>query len=358
MKIIQMLPCLAYGDAIGNDTLALDRAIKDMGYETYIFAEAIDKRLPKDVAKTMESWEKLDDDDVIIYHMAVGWKYITYIQEETCRKIAIYHNITPPHFYEKYDNIAYNACREGLEEVRKLKDTFDYCLADSEFNKQGLINYGYKCKIDVLPVLIAFEDYKQKPAEHIIKKYRSGGHNIVFVGRVVPNKKHEDIIAAFYFYKKYYDPKAKLFLVGSFAEDNVYYRRLRNYIGELNLEDVIFPGHIKFNEILAYYKVADLFLCMSEHEGFCVPLVEAMVFDVPILAYDCCAIGGTLGGSGITFQEKHFLEVAGLMDHILRNEDLKRKMVDTQQKRLKDFDTQIVQEMFESYLHKFIGEEK
>lgn len=356
MKIRQVLPCLAYGDAIGNDTLALNAAIKEMGYSTEIFAEAVDQRLPKGTAKTMEAWTKLDDNDIIIYHLAIGWKYIDYIKREKCKKIAIYHNVTPPEFYRGYDDLAFKGCLNGIKEVKSLNQEFDYCLADSNFNKQELINYGYTCKIDVLPILIAFDDYKKKPADTVLKKYKGKGSNIVFVGRIVPNKKHEDIIKAFYYYKKYYDNNARLFLVGSYSEDNLYYRRLKKYIELLKLDDVIFPGHIKFNEILGYYSIADVFLCMSEHEGFCVPLVEAMMFDVPILAYDSCAISGTLGDSGITFENKSYIEVAGLMDRIVKDPELKKCIVKGQQKRLEFFEREKVQRMFQQYLKDFIGE--
>lgn len=356
MKIIQVLPCLAYGDAIGNDTLALDKAIKEMGYETEIFTEDCDKRLPKFTAKTMNQWRHLSEEDIIIYHLAIGWSFVDYIEKEKCKKIAIYHNVTPAHFYKNYNKIAYHACDMGIGEVKKLKNTFDYCLADSEFNKQDLIRYGYTCKIDVLPILIAFDDYRQEATKAIIEKYKGSGSNIIFVGRVVPNKKHEDVIAAFYFYKKYHDPLAKLFLVGSCPEGDAYGCRLKAYIRKLNLSDVYFTGHIAFKDILAYYKIADLFLCMSEHEGFCVPLVEAMTFDVPVLAYNSCAIEGTLGGSGLMFQDKNPLEVAGLMARILRDDTLKNEIIKGQKERLKDYDNKIVKNIFKNYLQTFIEE--
>lgn len=354
MKILQILPCLAYGDAIGNDTIALDGAMKEMGYEAEIYAEAIDKRLPKSIAKTMNQWVEPEKDDIIIYHLAVGWSYVSYIEKANCRKIAIYHNITPAHFYKGYSDAAYRACSLGIAEVKQLRNVFDYCLADSEFNKQELINYGYKCRVDVLPVLISFEDYYQKPTQSIIKKYNRRGTNIIFVGRVVPNKKHEDLIAAFYYYKKFFDPYARLFLVGACPKGDLYGMRLKDYVKKLNLKDVYFTDHIAFKDILAYYKLADLFLCMSEHEGFCVPLVEAMTFNVPILAYDSCAIKWTLGGSGIMFQEKKFVEIAVLMNRIITDQELRKQIIEGQKQRLKDFDNMEVKKMFEKYLHEFI----
>ena len=121
---------------------------------------------------------------------------------------------------------------------------------------------------------------------------------------------------------------------------------------------MIFPGHIKFNDILAYYKVADVFLCMSEHEGFCVPLVESMFFQVPILAYDSTAIASTLGGSGILFREKRMTEVAGLIDRVVKDPDLRARMIAAQDDRLKDFDNAVVMKQFFAYLNKFIASGK
>ena len=354
MKIVQILPCLAYGDAIGNDVLALDDAIKENGYDTEIYVEAIDSRLPKNTAKTILEFTDLSPEDVLIYHLAIGWKYLNLVKKQNCKKIAIYHNVTPPDFYYGYNQTAYEACKAGLEEVESLRDTFDYCLADSEFNKEDLIRMGYTCKIDVLPILIAFDDYKKTPSQKLMDQYKDGNTNIIFVGRVVPNKKHEDVIEAFYYYKKNFDPKSRLFLVGSYSEKETYYNRLKDYIAALGLTDVYFSGHIKFEEILAYYNIADIFLCMSEHEGFCVPLVESMVFDVPIVAYDSCAISYTLGKSGFLLKRKNSLEAAGVIDRVVRDKELKQLLITGQKERLKDFDREKIKTQFTNYLNTFI----
>ena len=356
MKIIQMLPCLNYGDAIGNDTIALYHALKENHYDTVIFSEAVDQRLPSHIAKTMDSWKKPAKDDVIVYHLSVDWKYINKIVQAKCRKIAIYHNITPGKFFKGYDEHAFKDCQRGLEEIGKLKNVFDYIIADSQFNKNDLISYGFKCKIDVLPVLISFEDYKKKPSKTILEKYKNApGHNILFVGRIAPNKKQEDVIAAFSLYKKYYDPAARLFLVGNYNRKDRYYRRLQGYVDLLHVKDVYFSGHIKFNEIIAYYCVSDLLLCMSEHEGFCVPLVESMYFKLPVIAYDSSAIKETLGGSGIVFEKKDYNLVAALMNRVLTDEPLRKQMIEDESKRLTFFDNNRIKGQFITYLNQYLA---
>ena len=155
---------------------------------------------------------------------------------------------------------------------------------------------GYTCPIDVCPILIPFSDYEKEPDRRVLRRYKGDGKtNLLFVGRIAPNKKQENVIRAFYFYHKYYSPDSRLFLVGSWSGMESYYERLCDYVKALGIaEHVVFTGHIRFDEILAYYHLADVFLCMSEHEGFCVPLVEAMYFHVPIVAYSCAAVPDTL----------------------------------------------------------------
>ncbi|MCL2335817.1 MAG: glycosyltransferase, partial [Firmicutes bacterium] len=129
------------------------------------------------------------------------------------------------------------------------------------------------------------------------------------------------------------------------------------YIQALDLSDVIFPGHISFAEILAFYRVADIFLCMSEHEGFCVPLVEAMMFDVPIIAYASSAIPDTLGDAGVLIDEKDPVLVSKIIDQIVSDPDIRRRLIDIQRERLKDFHEDIVFEKIYRVVSSFRGED-
>lgn len=355
MRIVQILPVLAFGDAVGNDTRALKDALISAGYETEIYAAAIDERLPKGTAKPFDMLERLEDEDIVIYHLSTGHEINYEISKLGGKKVILYHNITPPHFFKKYNKEAMYSCSQGLKAAKHLAKIADYAIADSEFNKQDLISYGFTCEIDVLPILIPFEDYEKKPNEKVLKKYRDDYTNILFTGRVAPNKKHEDIIESFYYYKKYINPKSRLIFVGGSAGIDHYYGQLEEYVRRLKLEDVIFTGHIKFDGILAYYKLADLFLCMSEHEGFCVPLIEAMCFDVPVLARDTTAIAGTLGGSGMLLADNDPFVAAEMMNRILTDDVLREKIIANQRKRLRDFDNRIVKEQFLRIIEKIIS---
>lgn len=343
MKVLQVLPTLAFGDAVGNHTRALELLLKDMGYETEIYALSIDKRLGKGKAKYIEDFPRLDSDDVVFYHLSTGSELNKAIPKLKCRKIVEYHNVTPPGFFTGISEELEERCQMGVEQIKKMSDAFDYAVADSEFNKQDLISMGYSCPIEVAPILIDFEDYRRKPNADVMARFQDDVTNIVFTGRIAPNKKQEDIITAFYYYKKYFNFRSRLILVGSGRGMERYLEKLKAYVKKLGLEDsVLFTGHVKFNEILAYYRVADVFLCMSEHEGFCVPLVEAMQFQVPIVAFDSTAIGGTLGGSGMLLKEKDPLLTAGVIDRLMTDVRLRNQVIEGQKKRLRDFSHEVV----------------
>lgn len=354
MQIVQLIPTIAYGDAVSNDTVALKDVLKGMGYKSNIYADSIVKPLDSKTALPLTKMPKLDKNDIIIYHLSTGNELNIKLAEYDCKKIVIYHNITPPEFFEGNDDFIRDINAWGLEGAEFLSDKVDYCLADSEFNKQDLIAMDYQCAIDVLPIVIPFHDYEKKPDKTIISKYKDGYTNIVFTGRIAPNKKQEDIIAAFYYYKKYCNPKSRLILAGSYKESDVYYHRLKKYVKEIGVEDVVFTGHIKFNQILAYYKIADAFLCMSEHEGFCVPLVEAMIFEVPVLAYQSTAIPGTLGESGFVVDDKDPIFVAKCLERMINDKELRNSIIERQNKRLQDFKYEAIAEQFKQYLNEFI----
>lgn len=353
MKIIQILPTVSYGDAVSNDALALDRIIKSMGLDTEIYVETAGKNLP---VKNIVNLKNISPNDIIIYHMSTGTDLNFSLGRTICRKIMIYHNITPPEFFRPYSHEMFALTNYGYMGLEYLKNTFNMCLADSEFNKSQLIEYGYRCPIEVRPVLIPLRNYRKAPDRYIINKYSDGWTNIIFVGRIAPNKKQEDVIKTFYYYKKI-NPKSRLILVGSWAGMENYYNRLKKYTEILGLDDVIFTGHITFDEIIAYYQVADIFLCMSRHEGFCVPLVEAMFFNIPIVALDAGAVPETLGESGILLPDNDPFYAVETISRILSDETFRRDILKKQKKRLSDFSYRKTGSLFRKILTDFINGE-
>lgn len=357
MKIIQVIPTVSFGDAVSNDARAISRVISEMGYKTGIYAENIDPRVKDTDVHKIEKLPKLYDDDIVILNHSTGTALCYKLPNVGGRKMMIYHNITPPHFFEPYSPVAAKLTREGYKGTEFLKDQIEYVMADSAYNAADLKNMGYSCPMYIRPILIPFEDYEKVPDPDVMKKFTDGYTNIIFVGRLAPNKKQEDVIKTFAYYKKNVNPKSRLIIVGSDSGMERYSRCLRNYAEALMVDDIVFTGHISFKAILAFYRVADIFLCMSEHEGFCVPLVEAMFFNVPIIAYDSSAIADTLGGSGILINDKDPVLVSMLIDRVVSDNALREHILEKQRERLKDFLYENMKECFIKGLNAFINKE-
>lgn len=382
MRIVQALTTLSFGDAVGNDTIAIMELLRKNGYaDTAIYAENLDARMATiEGVHKVEEMTGLKPDDIIIYHLSTGSNLNRKIKDYDCRKLVIYHNVTPANFYEKYSERTTRLCAKGRSEVKNLNQAFEAGICDSDYNRQELIEMGYKCPMAVCPIIIPFDDYKKTPDAGVVAKYGyisdatssnsassenpgnigvphvDGVKNIVFVGRIAPNKKQEDLIALLYTYKKMYPgEKVRLILVGSCNGMENYDKRLKDYVKLLELEeDVIFTGQVSFASILAYYSVADVFACMSEHEGFCVPLIEAMCFNKPVLAADYSAVAGTLGGSGILLEDKDMTRASFYLHELLNDAELSKSVVAGQNERLKDFSYESVSTLFMEQLNRFI----
>ena len=352
-RIVQFTPSIVYGDAVSNDIFAMHEVIESLNYRSEIYAYAIGKKLSATVKEIVNYVPKKTD--VIIYHMSIGSEISQMVKElDVAKKIMVYHNITEARFLKNISAEIYSRCKEGREQLKELSQCMDASLSVSDYNGDELKRLGYK-NVRTLPIILKMEDFKTtKPSAEIINKYNDGYANIVFVGRVAPNKKFEDVIKSFYLYNKYINAKSRLFLVGNPEGMSNYKNSLDYLIDELGVPNVIQTGKVPFPDILAYYRAAHLFLCMSEHEGFCVPLIESMLFDVPILAYESCAIPYTLGNSGVMVKEKDYTLIAETMNAILTDQKLKEELLKKQRERLAFFDGEKIKEQFKNELIRII----
>lgn len=333
MNVHQILPNISPGDAIGNEVLLIQKLLREKGHTSDIFCEAYHPDVSARIYQKYAS--RSGRDTILIYHHSVGSPISEFIAGLPDKKIMIYHNITSPSYFEGIDDHLAYLLQKGRAELPVLAPCISMALGVSEYNRKELEECGYT-RTGVLPILIDFARYPA-PNPKILEKYSDGRTNILFVGRISPNKRFEDIIRTFYYYKKI-NPSARLLLPGSYERMERYHQSLRDLAGDLNLMDVIFPGKVSFDELVAYYQVADIFLCMSEHEGFNVPVVECMQYGVPVLAYNACAIPYTLGNAGVLINIKNFEEVAEMIDIILTDDALRAQLVKTQSRRLLDFD--------------------
>lgn len=349
LRIHQILTSISYGDAISNDVLEIKNILDSWGYESMIFSRHIHPKLVHLTQFYTEYQKYSSPENILIFHFSIGSEVSEFVKTLPDKKIIIYHNITPHRYFEGINDTLVQFLKDGRKELEEYAGIADLALGDSEFNRKELEELSFK-NTGVLPIIIDFEIYKQEPDKKVMKKFKEKNINFLFVGRLSPNKKQEDIIKTFYYYNKFINSRSRLFLVGSYVGTEKYYAQLQNLVKQLNLKNVHIIGQVDFTELLAYYKLADVFLSMSEHEGFCVPLIESMYFGIPIVAYDSTAIPYTLGDSGILFKEKRYEEVAELVNFLLKNKGIKERIIDNQRKKLEDFEKSKVMGILRGYI--------
>lgn len=357
MKIYQVAFSISPGDGISNCIRAIDRVLKEKGYETQILTSFFDPRVEN--LREDYSLSLIKEDDVVLYHIASYSKIADDFAKMKCKRAIMYHNITPPEFLKGYSALDAFRTSRGLSQLRPLSKNCDLAIAVSEFNRQDLLSYGFNPDTTVTcPYITDLASHDLPPDEGILNQYKGKkGANIMFAGRVVSHKRFEDVIKTFYYYKNFVDKDARLFLCGGLSSPK-YYAQLAGLIHELQLPDVIFTNHIKFQELLAYYRLADVFVCMSEHEGFCVPLLEAMYFDVPIVAYSAAAIPETLGGAGILLKEKDFIAASEAIRKLQEDGEFRQGIIDAQRKRLNELSMDKTIDAFLKVFIPFIQGEK
>jgi glycosyltransferase involved in cell wall biosynthesis len=353
--IYQVLPTLSYGDAVSNHAIALAKLMRFQGFPNRICAENIHPKLSLFCQLVSKIKEQIHSSDVVIYHMSTGSDLNRWFRDLKCRKILIYHNITPPEFFEPYSESLANLTRRGREDLAELAAVTDISIADSEYNAQELVELGFQ-NVSVVPILLPFSDLLTPPDPVVLDQMSDGKMNLLFVGRISPNKAQEDVIRVFSEYHKKHCPASRLILAGSEIGMESYYSELRTLTDQLDIrEDVVFTSHISFPQLLAYYRTADAFICMSYHEGFCVPLVESMFFGIPIFARKTTAIPGTLGRSGVQFDEADYEQIAVEIHGVMTDPVKRGTILQMQRDQLQNFDNTRIEELFIGKITNFLA---
>ena len=332
-RVHQVLAALSYGDAIGNEALAIQRHFRNAGFESDIFAERVHPRMASFARPLWEYSEVSAPDTICVFHFSIGSAAGRLVYHAPDRLVCIYHNITPAHFFLGFHNHLAGLCHHGRRELAAFAGRAELALGDSEFNRKELEAAGYT-RTGVLPVVLDLDLLRSEPAAVVKRMYSDDRENLLFVGRVIPNKRIEDLVRAFAVYQRYSNSRSRLLVVGDYRGHERYFDRLQEMIRRFDLDEVVFPGHVDSDDLLAYYSSADLFLCLSDHEGFCVPLVEAMSFGLPVLAYDAGAVAETLRGGGVLLKEKEPEVVAELIHVVSRDGALRKAVVATQERAM------------------------
>jgi glycosyltransferase involved in cell wall biosynthesis len=328
-SVHQVLATLGYGDAIGNEVLASQRVLRGAGYTSEIFIETADPRLEDLTLDYREMVGRVKPDDILIHHFSIGSRASRTAYALPGRMILVYHNITPPEYFLRVHNDLVKSCYHGRRELMAYTSRVALALGDSEYNRNELESLGFPSTA-VLPVVPGFVHLDVKPDRSLAGTFDDEWTNIMFVGRVIPNKKFEDVITAFHAYRTRHNPRSRLLLVGSYGGFEKYFAMLQQLVSRLGTPDVHFLGHVRNEELTALYDVADLFLCASEHEGFCVPLIEAFYKRVPVLAYAATAVPATMDGGGVLYETKDPLQIADVMAAILDDPRLEQAVLASQ----------------------------
>jgi glycosyltransferase involved in cell wall biosynthesis len=355
-EVHQLVASFRRGDAIGNATIALRDTLSAWGYKSEVFTYHRDSMSRDQVRRSTEFEQRCPPGQVLIYHYGIHSEVSELFLQYRGKKILLYHNITPAHFFDGYSNLHVQLINLGRAQLPNLVQASDLCLGDSRYNCIELEQYGARdCR--VLPILMDLDSMSQiTPDPTVLRCFGDTRPTIIFVGRPVPNKRQDDIIRVFAHYRHTFAANARLVLVGGSDETNQYEEELHQLVQTLGLDgDVTFTGHVSDQQLIAYYRAADAFLSMSEHEGFGVPLLEAMYFDIPVIAYAAAAVPYTMGRAGIVMREKNIVQIAERLHHVMEDRDFRAEILAGQRRRLRDFAPSKVQAMLRLYLDELLA---
>ena len=342
MKIIQVLDALDYGDGVSNDVIHKDILLKKMGYTSEIYSKWVHENVKK-YWRNIETLQ-VEENDILIHHYSGVPHILNYVKEKKCKKVLVYHNVTPKKFL-----MGGNDTEQALEILKSNSDIYDYFVGDSQFNVDDLRKMGIDKECDILPILLDFGKTSNGKIEDITT-------NFLFVGRIAPNKKQEDIIDIFAYYYEYIDANCHLYLIGNYQGNEGYFRTLQEKLENLECKaHVHFTGKIADEELDNYYRKADVFICMSEHEGFCIPILEGMYYNLPIIAFNACAVPETMGDAGILTYTKEPEIVARLIYLVLSDGGLREVLLQKQRERVEAFTESNICKKLEKLIEKWRG---
>jgi glycosyltransferase involved in cell wall biosynthesis len=348
----QMLPDFSYGDAIGNDVLAIQKALRSWGFASEIFSEHVHPKL-RHLARPWQTYASgAGAEDVLIFHFSTGHALSEAVPALPGRKVLRYHNITPDHFLEELSPDAARRARMGRKQLPALAQAVELGLGVSGYNCAELREAGCP-DTAMVPILLDLDQLETAPDPVVLTRFKERGPNLLHVGRIVPNKCVEDLIKTQYWLSKIM-PGARLLLVGGGMEMS-YGLGLRELVTDLGVPGVHFAGHVTDAQLMAYYRVGHLYLCQSEHEGFCVPLVESMHFGLPIVAHASTGVPGTLDGGGVLLEGKDHVRTAEVCARILGDDSLRASLGEKARKRLERFRPDKVAEELKQVLVKHLG---
>ncbi len=348
-RIDQVIPTLASRDAIGGHVMQLRDLLRSRGYRSDIFyanasADRIDEGLP-----ITRIGDPPGNGRVLLYQLSIGSGVADIFRERPERKFVNYHNITPADLLEAWMPAVGEEVRCGRAQLRDLAPVTEFAIADSGFNEQELRDAGYRSTTTV-PLLIDPEDFTGSPdprlSARLDRQRSAGGADLLFVGKVSPHKGQHDLVKALAAYRRLYDPLARLHIVGGAISDD-YREAVLRFADELGLAEAVeMAGSVTHEELIAYYSACDVFLCLSNHEGFCVPLLESMYHRLPIVSYANTAVPETVRQAGLILPDKEPARVAAAVHRVVTDSRLRDELAAAAAERVDWFALSRVQDGF------------
>lgn len=344
--IHQFHPSCATGDGVTNGMLFTQRLLRQLGFESDIFCENIPEELSGDVRhlSTLASQK----DGLLFVHHSLGYENAHWLHGLEIPKVLVYHNITPEHLLPQEGPLRRLSVL-GRQQLSDWASDFAGAIGVSENNSLELRAAHY-ANVVTIPLLVDAEHIRHAPWSAEVMEPLRGAVNLLFVGRICENKRQLDLIEVLNELRHFSDQPVRLILAGGVTSPD-YLRQIESRIEALSMRDqVILAGKVPNATLFALYRCVDAFLCMSEHEGFGMPLIEAMFFDVPVLAYAAQGIADTLGEGGLLFDDREPRSVAALLQTVLREPVLRRRVISGQRRNANRFQPDRVKAMLARYL--------
>jgi glycosyltransferase involved in cell wall biosynthesis len=351
--INQWVPAAHRGDAIGDSARRVRELLRAMGHDSEVYALSIDDDLRIEVLPFSDPAARRGD--VTILHYALPSPMTAAFASLDHGRVLQYHNVTPAAFFAPYDPALFRLAALGRAELATLVGHVDLALGDSDYNREELRSLGFEAA-GVFPIAVDTSRVTQAAERPALDRILDDELvNFLFVGRIAPNKKIEDHIRLAEVYKRYVDANYRFIFVGRYDVVPQYYSMIRALMAEYRLlnDRFVFTGPVPDAELAIYYRHAAVYISLSEHEGFCVPLVEAMAADVPVLAYAAAAVPGTLAGAGVQFAPKDLEIAAELLGALAFDDDLRASVIAGQRRRLADFGDARIRSELAAVLHQF-----
>ena len=358
VAIHQFVPSYAPRDAVGTHTRNVQSVLRGMGIASDLYV--VESRgVKRGEVRYFRDFPGARDGEPtwLLYQLSTGSPMAGWLARRPEPKLVDYHNITPPEFYEEWEPGIAPELAEGRRQIPVLAPSTQLALADSTYNAGDLLRAGFR-DVEVLPILIDLDEQvgtvDQAARDRLATAKQGGGSDWLFVGRICPNKAQHDIIKAFAAYRRLYDPDARLHLVGT-SSSHSYWTAVTEFARSLGLGDAVnFAGSVSDAEKSAYYDAADVFVCLSEHEGFCVPLLEAFGHDVPVVAFASSAVPETLGDGGLLLDEKDPAIVAAAVQRVLTDGALRAQLVANGRGRLDHFSLAHNEERLRGFVRRLV----